>query len=110
MNNNKFVLIVVAILLSFCFISFMQNMNFEQQHNYEVATIDATTIDQINEEIRAYSNENGIALKDEKFIPNQSIEDEDSIIYKVNCITKDDKLITFEVVYMYKEDKVSVLS
>ena len=110
MNNNKFVLIVVAILLSFCFISLMQNINYENQHRYEVVEIDETSLNEINNAIRSYSNENGIILDDRKFVPTQSVQDENSITYKVNCTTKNMGVVTFEVVCAEEGYEASILS
>lgn len=110
MNNNKFVLIVAAILLSFCFISFMQNINYENQHRYEIVEIDETSLNEINNAIRSYSNENGIILDDHKFVPTQSVQDENSITYKVNCTTKNMGVVTFEVVCTEEGHEASILS
>lgn len=108
--NKKFISIMIAVLLSFCFISLMQNINYENQHRYETVEIDETVLSEVNKAIRACSNENGIILDDHKFVPTQSVQNENSITYKVNCTTKNTGVVTFEVVCTEEGYEASIIS
>lgn len=95
--NKTFWKIMLAAMLAFCFISFMQNIQYNSVHNDKQQKLSEEVVAELNDVAEQYCDDNDIVLVNETFIPQQSVESKDKVSYKMNCATKNVGVITLEI-------------
>lgn len=95
--NKSFWKIMLAVLLAFCFISFMQNVQCNAVYGHGDTELSEETISELNGIAEQYCKDNGIVLVNETFVPQQSVETKEYTSYKMNCATKNVGVITLEI-------------